>query len=271
MPAVLVSTRPRTVESEAWFATEAIGVLSRSFGSSGLRLCEACMAPRTFVEDGRITYQTGPVGLDEVVRLDDQSRGDTPPARSAIWLDEHRGGVSVRIVDLRTGHVLFAQNVDPFLTEFDNSERLYTLSEELERRARGDGLTQSFVDFAVFPNPHISMDFADQWGKRNGNLSGVTLSLVDPIVGIGIVHYGRLPFLNTLIGAQGVVSLPTAIAEALGGDVDQGLIDPLLTAVGVLRVPFGRSNYGAVLTVSTNGAFGMGISLMNIRVLPVLL
>ena len=40
--------------------------------------------------------------------------------------------------------------------------------------------------------------------------------------------------------------------------------------MGVLRVPFGRSNYGALATVSTNGAFGFGLSLMNIHFLPVL-
>ena len=34
-----------------------------------------------------LTYQTGPIGLDEVVRLDEQSRGDAQPARSAIWID----------------------------------------------------------------------------------------------------------------------------------------------------------------------------------------
>ena len=37
-----------------------------------------------------------------------------------------------------------------------------------------------------------------------------------------------------------------------------------------MRIPFGRSNYGALLTASTNGQVGFGISLMNISLLPVL-
>ena len=113
VPAILVSTQPRYEESKDWFGTRAIEVLSRAFGESGLRLCEACMAPRAYVEDGYMAYQTGPVGIDEIVRLDEQSRGSSQPARTAIWLDEHQGGVSIRIVDLSTSRILYARNVDP--------------------------------------------------------------------------------------------------------------------------------------------------------------
>jgi hypothetical protein len=268
MPAILVSARPRTEESEGWYVTRAVEVLQRSFGESGLRVCEACMAPRATVEGGRMVYQAGPVSLDEVVRLDDQSRGGAEAARTAIWLDEHRGGVSIRIVDTRTARVIFAQNVDPSLVENENTQRMYTLAEERERRARGDGLTQAFVDVAFYPGQHISLDWTDQWGKRNRQFSGLTLSILDPIVGIGGVHYTSIGFLDTLIGAQVVLSLPTAIVQGLGQDGE--VLDPLLTGVAVVRVPFGRSNFGALLTASTNGQIGLGISLMNISLLPVL-
>jgi hypothetical protein len=269
MPAILVSAEPRYEVSDKWFATRAIEVLTRAFGDSGLRLCEACMAPRAYVEDGNLTYQTGPVSLDEIVRLDEQNRGPAQPAKTAIWLDEHRGGVSIRIVDLRTGRVVFAQNVDPYLVENANSERMGTLTEELERRARGDSLTQAFVDFAVYPGQHISVDITDQWGKTNANMSGITLSVLDPVLGVGICHYRRLNFLNVLVGAQGIISLPTAVASSLSQD-NVDVIDPIVTAVGVVRVPFGRSNYGVVATGSTNGQIGVGLSLMNIRLLPVI-
>ncbi len=270
MPALLVSAEPIYLESEDWFATRAIEVLEKAFGNGGLRLCEACMAPRAFVENGYLAYQTGPIGLDEVVRLDDQSRGDSQPAKSAIWIDEHRGGLAIRIVDLRTSRVLFAQNVDPNLVENKNTQRIYSLSAELERRARGDSLTQAFVDFAFYPGQHFSLDWTDQWGKTNSNLSGVTLSVFDPVIGIGACHYRRIEYLNVLLGAKLILSMPTALVRSLG-EVDFDLIDPPLTAVGVARVPFGRSNYGAIFTVSTNGQVGLGISLMNISLLPVVL
>ncbi len=269
LPALIVSAEPRYAASEAWYATRAIEVLQSTLGNDGLRLCEACMAPRTVVEEGRLTFQTGPVSTQEVLRLDAAARGDAPAAKTAIWLDEHRGGVSIRIVDLASSRVLFAQNVDPDLVETANTERMYTLSDELERRARGDSLTQAFVDVAVYPRQHISLDWTDQWGRTNANLSGVTLSLLDPIVGLGAVHYRRVRPLDILIGGKAIVSLPTAIVQSVsteGGEV----LDPLLTGVAVVRVPFGRSNYGAVATVSTNGVLGIGISLLNVSLLPVI-
>ena len=42
-------------------------------------------------------------------------------------MDEHPGGVSVRIVDLHTARVVFAENVDPTLVEVKNTERMYKI------------------------------------------------------------------------------------------------------------------------------------------------
>ncbi len=268
LPALVVSTAPRYVASEAWFPSRVLEVLSRTFGAGSLRACEACAAPRAWVADGALSYQAGPLGLDEVVRLDEATRGDAPAARSAIWVEEHRGGVGVRIVDLRTGRLIYAQNVDPSLVEHRNSARMSTLAEELERRARGDALTQTFVDAALWPGQHVSVDVTDQWGRSNANLSGVTLSVLDPVIGLGLCHYRRFELLNLLVGVKGVLSLPTAITTSLGEDGE--VIDPLLNGVAVVRVPFGRSNYGVLATASTNGAVGLGVSLMNIRLLPVI-
>lgn len=268
-PAVLVSAQSERPEDQSWYLTQVLQTLERTLGAGGLRLCEACMSPRAYVGDGQLTLTTGPVALDEVVRLDDQYRGDAEPARVGIWLDERRGGVSVRIVDLHTARVIYAQNVDPGLVEVANTARMYTLSEELERRARGDSITQSFVDIAFYPGQHISLDWTDQWGATNRNLSGVCLSVFDPVLGIGAVHYRAVDLLNLTVGAKVIMSLPTAAVRALdqnGGDI----IDPILTGVAVLRVPFGRSNYGGLLTASTNGQIGLGISLLNISLIPVL-
>lgn len=270
MPAILVSAQPRYEASAPWFTTRAIEVVQGAFGDSGLRVCEACMAPRAYVQDGALVYQAGPVGLDEIARLDDQVRGDAQAARSAIWIEEHAGGVAVRIVDLGTGRVIFAQNVDPGLVEYKNSRRMYTMSEELERRARGDGLMQGFVDFGLYPGQHISIDWTDQWGETNSNLTGVSLSILDPVLGFGVSHYRRVDLFNLLIGAKGLVSLPTAIVRSVSPEDTGELIDPLLTGVGVVRFPFGRSNYGACATISTNGEFGLGLSLLNVSLLPVI-
>jgi hypothetical protein len=270
MPAILVSTAPRYEASEAWFGTRSIEVLQSAFGTGGLRICEACMAPRTLVHEGQMEVQVGPATLDEIVRLDEGSRGTSQPARSAIWLDEHAGGVSLRIVDLRNAQVLFAQNVDPGLVENANTAHQYTLSEELERRARGDSLTQAFVDVVMYPGQHLSLDWTEQWGAANKNLSGVVISVYDPILGIGLAHYRCLDALHALVGGKIIMSLPSSIVRSVGETPTGDVLDPLLTAVGLARVPFGRSNYGLIFSLSTNGEAGVGLSLMNISVLPVI-
>lgn len=272
LPLIVVSAKPRYEASGDWYGTSVLQALTGALGSSGVRVCEACMAPRAWVDDGRVTYQTGPIGLDEVIRLDEQTRGTGPAAHAAIWVDEHAGGVVARIVDLRTARVLWAQNIDPALIENDNTERIYTLSEELERRARGDSVTQAFVDIGLYPSQHVSLDWTDQWGKTNSNLSGLSISLFDPVVGIGATHARRIPVMNTLIGGKVLFSVPTALVRAVGGDVGQDIeiLDPLLTGTAFTRVPFGRSNYGFVASVSTNGRVALGISLMNINLLPVI-
>jgi hypothetical protein len=233
-PAILVSATPRYEETAAWFGTGAVEVLQAALGAEGLRVCEACAAPRVIAIDGALSYTTGPPSLDELQRLDELNRGDAAPAQSGIWLDEHKGGVSIRIVELSTGQVLFAQNVDPTLVEVRNTERVYTMSEELERRARGDTLTHSFADFALYPGQHFSWDVSDQWGPTNRNLAGATFSIFDPVLGVG-GHYHRItPLYNVSVGGKVIFSLPTAAVQSVSEDLDDGeVIDPLLTAAAV--------------------------------------
>lgn len=271
LPALLVSAEPRYTASTDWFSVRAIEVLERSFGNGSLRMCEACMAPRVLVEDGAMLYHSGPIGLDEVALLDERGRGAAPAAKTAIWLDEHRGGVAIRIVDIDTGRIVFAQNVDPDLIEYKNTRRMYTLSAELERRARGDSITQSIVDLGVYPRPHIALDWVEHWGPTNSNLSGVTLSLVDPVVGVGANHYRATQLFNTMVGAKVLVSLPTALVNSVTGDnADIELFDNLITVAGVVRVPIARYNTSVTLIVSTNGTISLGVSLLNFTLLPVL-
>lgn len=269
IPAILVSTQPRWAESEKWFAAAALSVLTRLFDTNGLRMCEACMVARTQVENGYLHYATGPISLEEIIELDANHRGDSLPARSAIWVDETASGVAFKIIDLQTARVIFAQNIDPQLSEHVNSAHSFNLSRELERRSRGDSLTHAFADFALYPGQHISLDWTEQWGPDNNNLSGITLSLLDPIVGIGAAYYRSLEIFNTLVGLKVILSVPTALSQALS-DEDVELLDPIITGVFVTRIPFGRSNYGATITISTNGQVGLGISLLNISLLPVL-
>lgn len=268
-PTILVSARARYAASEGWIEAEALRLLIQALGPGGVRACEACALPRTESAPGRLTRHTGPASLEEIIRLDDRYRGASARAKTATWIDETASGVSMRIVDLRSGRVVFAQNVDPELREYTGSARSFRLSEELERRSRGDALTHIFTDLALYPGQHVSMEWADQWGATNNNLSGIVFSFYDPVVGIGLTYHRVLEWQHLLVGGQLILSVPTAIVQTQT-DEDTELVDPLLTAVGMVRYPLWGSNYAALLAVSTNGEVGLGITLLNTSLIPVL-
>ncbi|MBX5484772.1 MAG: hypothetical protein IRZ16_23355 [Myxococcaceae bacterium] len=270
LPAIVVSVRPAFEETKAWYPTAALASLVRVFGADALRMCEACMAARVSVEDGRLEENTSGPDVAEIVRIDENARGSAPPAKTAIWLDETPNGVALRIVDLRNSRIVHAENFDPTLYELSRSDRNFTLTRELGRRMRGDAITHTFFDVAVYPGQHFSLDFVEQWGDGNQNLSGLTLSLFDPVLGVGAAYYRVVPrALNIMVGAQVVLSVPTALVSAITNE-NQQLIDPLVTAVGVVRIPIATSNYGILLMASTNGRIGVGLSLMNVSLLPVI-
>lgn len=270
VPAIIVSVRPAFEETTTWYPTAATASLLRVFGSAAMRLCEACMAPRTFVEEGRLEQSSSEVSVPEIIRLDEGLRGSAAPARTAIWLDETAQGVSLRIIDLRNGRILVAENVDPSLSEMARTKEMLSLSRELDRRARGDSITQAFFDAILYPKQHVSMDWTDQWGDTNANLSGVSLSFFDPVVGVGGVYYRIVPeAANIAVGGKILLSVPTALVRGVSGE-DIDVIDNLLTAVFVMRIPFGRSNYSLSFSLSTNGRLGVGFSLLNMSLLPVL-
>jgi len=271
LPTLLVSAAPRYEESKNSFTVQALSTLTRVFGRGSVRMCEACMRPRTAVEHGRMEHTSGPASLDEVIALDTRYRGDGPQAKSGVWIDETQSGVSIRVVDLRSGQVLFAQNIDPQLREYRGSARMFRLSRELERRTRGESLTHANFDMALYPGQHVALEWFEQWGDYNQNMSGLVLSFYDPVLGLGAAYYRALEWQNIMIGAKGILSIPTAIAQSQVADgEDAELIDPLFTGVFVLRYPFGGSNYGLLLSASTNGEVGFGLSFLNTSLIPVL-
>lgn len=269
LPTILVSARPMYQGSERWFGVRALQALTRVFGRSGIRACEACMQPRAEVEDGRMVYTSGPIAIDEISRLDERYRGDANGARTATWIDETATGVAVRIVDLRSAQVVFAQNIDPMLYEARRTATGSRMSQELERRHRGESLTHAMFDFAMYPGQHASLEWADQWGVTNRNLSGFVLSLYDPVLGVGAGYHRVLGFWDTSIGAKVMLSIPTAIVSSQI-DEDVEILDPLVTGVFVMRVPLWGSNYAALLSASTNGQVGIGVSMLNTTFLPFL-
>lgn len=269
-PSMFVGAQPAFEKTSAWFPGEALSFVVRMFGAQNIRVCEACMNPRVYIREGLMEHNSV-LSLQEIVRIDTEVRGAGAPARSAIWLDETVNGVSLRIVSLENGQVLYAANIDNDLQERKTTANNYNLTVDLGRRLRGESLSHVFIDIGMLPGQHISIDFAEQFGPYNHNLAGLTLSIIDPVVGIGLAYYRVIPFaFNLTLGVQVIMSVPTALVTAIDQDSGGDLIDPLATGVAVLRFPIPHTSIALLGTASTNGAFSVGVTLMNFSILPVL-
>lgn len=268
-PAIVVSVTPAFEESRTWYPTAALSTLVRVFGGASLRSCEACMGPRVFVENGHLEQNSTGLTAVEIIRFDEANRGNAPPARVAIWLDENASGVSLKVIDLQNSRLILAENFDPSLDESTRTRKAFSTARSLERRARGDSIVHTFIDLTMYPGPRLTMDWTEQWGDTNENLAGLTLSVFDPVLGVGLSYYRILPnALNISVGGQVIMSVPTAIVQVVSGN-NQTVLDPLLTAAFVVRWPIFNSNYAVIASASTNLQFGIGISLMNFTLLPV--
>ncbi len=268
-PIIVVSARPAFESTRAWFPTAAVVALGDAVGRANLRACEACMNPRATLRDGVFVYADGTMSVPEIVAVDTDMRGAAAPAMAAAWLDETDGGVALRIISLTTGRILVAENLDGALRARTRTARTFRVTDDLERRLRGESLTHVAIDLGLLPNQHASLDVLDQFGDRNLDLAGVSASVVDPVIGVGAAYYRVIPeAFNLTLGAKALVSLPTAVGNALGAE--GALINPLLTGVLVVRWPIPNSGFGILATASTNGVFSLGVSLLNVNFLPVL-
>lgn len=268
-PILVVSARPAFESTRSWFPTAAVVALGDAVGRANLRACEACMNPRATMREGAFVYASGTLSLAEIVAIDTDMRGAAAPAMAAAWIDETDGGIAVRIISLTTGRILFAENLDGQLTSRVRSARTFRFTDDLERRLRGESLTHVALDIGLLPGQHISLDVLDQFGERNLDLAGISVSVVDPFFGVGGAYYRVIPeAFNLTVGAQALVAIPTAAGNALGFEGD--LIDPLLTGVLVARWPIPNSGFGVLATASTNGTLTIGVSLLNVSFLPVL-
>jgi hypothetical protein len=268
VPALVVSVAPAFEESRKSFQSSALSVLGQVFGAGSLRLCEACDVPQSFATGGKLESRVGTVSLEDLRQIDMASRGEAPPARSAIWLEETHEGVSLRILEIATGRVIYAENVTPLLVWSQRSRKNYDLTKDLERRDRGESLTHSFFDIGIYPTPHLAIDWSEQWGMGNEHLSGITLSFFTPLLGIG-PHYARVipSMFNALLGGKLMLSAPTALVSAVA-QRNTTVLDPLATLIAFVRVPIAGTSLGGFFYFASTGKVGIGVSSLQTSFLP---
>ncbi len=224
-------------------------------------ICDSCAAG--LIQSGeRTIYESGFVDLDRV-----RAAYDTWP-EAALWAEASGPLLSIRIVSVRDGEVLFADTIDPRVDWSARSVRSFSLSRLNERKARGEVILHTQYDIGLLPlagSPHIGWSLMQQWGSSNQYLSGFSLNLSDPILGIGVNWFRVMPGLsNSLLGFKLMASLPRLMTEALsrGSKNNSPIEDKPVSLIGMIKFPmFGPpEKFYFNAYVSTNGSIGLGLS-----------
>lgn len=196
--------------------------------------------------------------------IDSRFRKDSPEAKAAVWLDETSEGVSIRIVDLQTARVIYADNLTPDLVWTQRTSRNFDRSRDLSLRLRGEGITHTVYDLGLFPSPHFSIDWLEQWGRSNQHLSGLSISIVAPLLGVGASYARAFPeFQNVLVGGKFYVGMLNAIAQSIL-KTDMALLGSLYTLEGFVKYPVNWLGKKALFFfyVNSDANVGLGISIL---------
>jgi hypothetical protein len=250
-----------TTNADAATLTNAI---LRSLGTAingPILMCETCRATYRQGETESV-YETGMVSTDEVKR--NYQNQKTKP-KAAAWIRETRNSLSLRIVSLETSKVLFADTVTTGIDWSSRSIQSFSRSREAERAARGDVILHGQFDFSpIGSGAHLGYSLMQQWGDSNQYLSGLSINLSDPVLGLGLNTFKVFPELNnTLIGGKFLVSIPSALSSALSKNSDSPLDQSPYTLVAMIKYPLFRgepAKYFINAYISTNANFGVGIS-----------
>jgi hypothetical protein len=278
---LLVSAQPAFEETRSSFPAAAAAVVVDVFGPRQVRLCNACMNPRVVQGEGGLRYDTGELALADLLAVDAAARGTAPAARLGVWLDETPAGVALRIVDLGSGNLLLARHLEPGLATWKRSARHVSVTDDIRRRLRGDSLTHVHWNLGLYPGQHVGLELLDQFGPERRDLAGLSLSVLNPVAGIGGAYHHVFPeALNVAVGAKVIVGIPGLVVEAVndqaGTDANlTAFIGGPITAMTTAQLPIFDTNYAVFAFAGVHlprfsPTVGVGVSLLNVHVLPIL-
>ena len=236
---VFVIFRLQDAGEETLFAQTLLDALSEVFEEDELRVCLPCSLPRTRFRNDGVEHTSAFPAMNEIRRLDKQMRGPGTVARTALFVQELGQQIALQAYAISDGTVVLSE-VFPRkkVSKTISTERLSHRS-AVQQKARGWTLSHWFNDVIVYPNPHIAIDVVDQIGKQRNHLFGVSTSLWNPLLGVGVSYHYVMPnFWNATIGGKLLMSLPTLVLSGIVPDAAAGaVIDPTFTPMVIARVP----------------------------------
>jgi hypothetical protein len=264
-PTLLATPIHHWYESRQDFASQATALVKSILKEpNDVILCGDCNLWRVNVATGeRLHVQNGEIGLGELGILKSQQKYGQ--AKSLTMIRETPSGIELKVIELDDGRILLSALADGN-SDLDTQKPWLRYTKERSRRLRGEGLTYGLLNIGLYPKPIVQLEFIEQWGAQNQHLSGVGISLINPMAALGAVYH-YLWHSNKKIHFSGALYMP--LAQAIVPDQDQGPVGRFVLQ-GMAQYNFSKS-HALGLSVSTQGIVSLGIVFQDILLMPVIL
>ena len=254
-PIALVAVSQGETKASSKVINQTIGMASRIFPRN-LMVCEVCLNPEMQPGSG-LYYRYGQVSLEDVRNA---YRDIERKPIAALWVSYNKGMLSYRIVSLETGHVIYSENIHENMDWNGRSIRNFSKSRMAERVGRHEAIYHHQWDLGLYPGFHLGYSFLNQWGQHNDYLSGLTMSVAGPLLGLGVAFFKVIDSpAHPLVGVKLMVNLPEAAGSALSNESSGG---EALVGQFIAKYPF-PGNMGGLLgigLINTDGTVALGVS-----------
>ena len=261
-PMLVATPRHLWTESQSDFAPAVWAIFKKSWpGPGDLIQCYDCNMQRLHVaKQHTISLDSGDLSTADLLALTTDPRYQG--VKSVVFTTETASGVELKILRISDGAILFHYLADGRIS-LNQARPPLGLIKELDRRERGESLAYIFIDMGFLPAGLFHVSFLEQWGSLNQHITGVTLSLVNPTLALGLTYRYMLPF-NRRITVSGQLFFPLQAALS-----DARVSDSLSFSVGLQAAI--SSTFGVFINAGSKGGASLGISLYNPVFFPFML
>lgn len=266
-PMLLATPLHHWKESRADFAAGVTKTLTSVAGPENpIIACTDCDAWRVNVSrSSHLQIHNGELSLSELAGL--RSVPKYGEARSMAVVRETPAGVEMKVISIEDGRILFYALADSS-RNLDDATPYLNYARERDRRLNAESLSYVFVNMGVYPDGLFQLEFVEQWGSYNQHISGIGLSLFNPVFSLGVVYHYMFPRLKRL-HLSGALYYPLQNALADAASEDEELADSF---VGQAMIQYAFANsYAVFASVNSEGTLSLGMNFYNPLFLPFVL
>ncbi len=266
-PLLLATPLHHWAESKADFAASVTKVLTDiGTEAEAVIACIDCDTWRLNVaSNNQLQINNGELSLTELSYL--RKMPKYGEARAVAFVRETPSGVEMKVISIEDGRILFYTLADSS-KNLDGETPYLNYARERDRRLNGEALSYVFINLGLYPEGLFQLEFVEQWGDRNQHISGIGLSLFNPIFSLGAVYHYMLPNIKKMhVSGALYYPLQNALADAAGKNED--LADSFVVQA-MVQYAFANS-YAVFASANSEGTLSIGFNFYNPLFLPFLL